>query len=275
MLRGLNELIGYSLATTDGDVGSVKDFYFEDIRGSSSWAIRYLIVETGDWLEDREVLLSPAVCGQVDPKGKHIPVSLTREQVRSSPATSEAVPISRMYEMELASHYGWPHYWGGGSYPTGLVPPIRTPAPTIPDDLADQAADAVDEAEHANTVLRSMQEAIGYAIQATDGEIGDVEDFLVEDESWEIRYLVVDTGNWLPGRKVLVALPWIRQVSWSDSAVYVDLTRDQIESSPSFDPSMPVSREYEVRLHDSYGRPIYWNEPKQPPGNNPGNSPHI
>jgi hypothetical protein len=106
--------------------------------------------------------------------------------------------------------------------------------------------------------LRSTREVIGYHIQARDGEIGHVEDLIVEDEIWFIRYLVIDTRNWLPGRKVLVAPAWAEQVNWVERRVYLDLSRETVKNSPEFDPSMPVNREYEVRLYDYYGRPKYW-----------------
>jgi hypothetical protein len=114
------------------------------------------------------------------------------------------------------------------------------------------------EERHSDPHLRSTREVIGYHIQARDGEIGHVDDLIVDDELWYLRYLVIDTRNWLPGRKVLVAPAWAEQVSWIERKVYIDLKRETIKNSPEFDPSMPVNREYEVQLYDYYGRPRYW-----------------
>jgi hypothetical protein len=106
--------------------------------------------------------------------------------------------------------------------------------------------------------LRSTQEVLGYYIHASDGDLGHVEDFIVDDDNWTIRYMVVDTRNWLPGKKVLVAPEWITEVSWGESKVYVDLTQDAIKDSPEYDPTETVNRLYEERLYDFYGRPKYW-----------------
>lgn len=106
--------------------------------------------------------------------------------------------------------------------------------------------------------LRSSREIMGYRIQARDGEIGHVEDWIVEDEIWAIRYLIVDTGNWLPGKRVLVAPAWVETMNWADREVRIDLKRETIEGSPEFDPAEAINREYEGRLYDYYGRPKYW-----------------
>jgi hypothetical protein len=103
--------------------------------------------------------------------------------------------------------------------------------------------------------LQSARDVMGYRIAATDGEIGHVDDFIVDDETWALRYMVVDTRNWLPGRKVLVATEWIREVRWTDASAVVDLTREAVRSSPEFDPAAPINREVEVQLYDYYGRP--------------------
>ena len=100
----------------------------------------------------------------------------------------------------------------------------------------------------------------GCHIQATDGEIGHVEDYLVDDQSWAIRYMVVDTTNWWAGKKVLVAPAWIGRVDWAQSKVHVILTRAQIQTSPEYDPARAVERAYETRLYSHYGQPRYWSE---------------
>jgi hypothetical protein len=123
--------------------------------------------------------------------------------------------------------------------------------------VAAAQADAAEEQDR-DPHLRSTKEVIGYHIQAVDGEIGHVEDLIVDDEEWFLRYLVVDTRNWLPGKAVLVAPGWAKRVDWVKRKVHVDLPQEAIRDSPEFDPSRPVNREYEVRLYDYYGRPHYW-----------------
>jgi hypothetical protein len=235
MLRSIKGLRGYTLSATDGDVGKVREFYFDD----RSWTIRYLVADTGNWLTDRLVLLSTTSLGNPDWEAKVFPVGLARKQVEESPPISADEPVSRQMEMDLHGYYGWPPYWHGAAYMA----------------LAQLQAK---RKQRGDPHLRSTREVIGYHIQATDGEIGHVDDLIVDDEAWSIRYMIVDTRNWLPGKKVLVAPQWTADIDWAGRRVSVDLSQDAIENGPEFDPSMPVNREYEVRLYDYYGRPHYW-----------------
>jgi hypothetical protein len=175
------------------------------------------------------------------------------EQVEHSPHISTDEPVSRQIETDLHTYYGWTPYWRRG------LPPFGLGAAAAAETLA-RAAKEKDEKDEqkGDPHLRSTREVIGYHIQARDGEIGHVEDFVIDDEAWFIRYLVIDTRNWLPGRKVTLAPTWAEQVSWFERKVHVDLNRETVKNSPEFVPSMPVNREYEVRLYDYYGRPYYW-----------------
>jgi hypothetical protein len=229
MLRSVSQFPGYRLLATDGEIGEVVDTYFDD----QDWCLRYFVLDTGKWLSRRSVLISPASCGHPDWSQKLIPVDVSRHRVRSSPPADLAQPVSRQYEVELHEFYGWPLPWTAGLG-------ARHPGP-----LGD-------------THLRSTREVTGYAIQASNGKIGHVEDFIVEENTWIIRYIVVDTRNWLPGRKVLVAPAWVSDVHWPDRRVTVDLTREKIRNSPKYQPTAPINREYESQLYDYYGRPVYW-----------------
>ncbi|MEJ2285807.1 MAG: PRC-barrel domain-containing protein [Desulfobacterales bacterium] len=105
---------------------------------------------------------------------------------------------------------------------------------------------------------RSTREVSGYLIQAADGEIGHVEDFIVDDDTWRLRYIVVDTRNWLPGRKVLISTQWTTAIDWAEEKFWIDLSTDRIKNSPEYDPAEPINRENEAKLYDYYGRPVYW-----------------
>jgi hypothetical protein len=247
MLRSVSELEGYGVEALDGTIGSVKDFYFDDSR----WTVRYVVVDTARFLPGRKVLVSPASCLEPDGRRQLLPVTLTKEQIRQSPDFDTAKPVSRQYETELIDYYQWPVYWGGPvELEAGGAARIGPSA-----GAASRAALAERQAE---TNLRSSHEMRGYRIEATDGEIGHVEDFVADTEGWNIRYAVVDTRNYLPGRKVLISPDWIHEVSWAKRHVVVDLSRDEIKRSPEFDPYAAVNREYEVQLYDFYGRPKYW-----------------
>jgi uncharacterized protein YrrD len=257
MLRSARSMLGDSIEATDGDIGSVHDFYYDD----QTWALRYLVVDTGGWLPGRRVLLSPQALYEsdsvrrADGQRHTFPVRLTRQQVKDSPEIDTDKPLSRQQEENLFEHYRWVPYWGlySGAYPSPASA-VAVPMPEVGQRPSEQ------EEEDADPHLRSVREVQGYHILAVDGDIGHVDDFIIEDGIWHVRYLVVDTRNWLPGKKVLVATEWVEDANFVDRVVAIDLQRKAIEACPVYDPSEPVNREYEQQLYDYYGRPVYWHE---------------
>jgi len=249
MLRSIEGLQGYTIFAKDGEIGKVHEFYFDD----QTWVIRYLVGDTGNWLVGRRVLISPLALGQPDWAAHTLPVGLTKKQVEDSPHISTDQPVSRQMEEELHTYYGWAPYWRGAT-PLGGMGGLAV-AQMIAGTKEEESETKEKEGD---PHLRSTREVIGYYIQARDGEVGHVEDFIADDEYWYIRYMVVDTRNWLPGKKVLVAPAWVEGVNWAENKVFVDLLRETIKHCPEYDPSAPVNREYEVRLYDYYGRPKYW-----------------
>lgn len=258
MLRSALELRKYRLDLQDGELGKARDFFFDD----QAWTIRYLVADTGKWLPGRRVLIAPASLAPPD-WAKHIfPVNLTREQVENSPGVATDQPVSRQLETDLADYFQWPHYWA----PTANVMNVygaataHPPPPATPE--AERAAAA--RGEKGDPHLRSMLEVKDYHIQARDGEIGHVDDFIIDDQDWVIRYLVIDTRNWLPGQRVLIAPDWFENLDWEESKAFTELDRDTIKDAPGYDPSQPINRDYEGRLYDYYGRPGYWTETAPP-----------
>lgn len=228
MLRGVKELRGYAIQAVDGQIGTVDGFLFDDL----TWTIRYLVADTGSWLCNRRLLLSAVSLGQPEWEEHVFPVGLTKEQVENSPPVAVDRPVSRQMEERLAGYYGWPAYWTGAA--------------------AAVVSKAVAELEKENLIqsnphLRSTREVIGYHIQATDGEIGHVEDFVVEDSSWVLRYLVINTRHLLCGKRVLVAPTAVEGVSWATKEMYVSLSTEAIENSPEFDSSAPIDRRRDGR----------------------------
>lgn len=248
MLRSFKELIDYVLAADDGHIGRCRDFLFDDRR----WTVRYMVADTGKWIPNKKVLISPISLGEPDWASKLFRVNLTRKQIEQSPDIDSDAPVSREYETSLIEHFGFPPYWVGG----GLWGAAAVPNAMIPLKGATLATD--DRAQEPEHSLRSVSQVTGYYIEAKDGDIGHVEDFIVNDDTWAIQYIVVDTRNLLPGKKVLVAPDWVKEVRWSDNRMAVDLTREQIEQSPKYDPNAPINREFEERLYDFHGRPKYW-----------------
>ncbi|MGD2109094.1 MAG: PRC-barrel domain-containing protein [Phycisphaerae bacterium] len=251
MLRSLNSILRYEINATDADLGKVDDFFFDD----SNWRVRYFVVDTARWLGGRRVLISPVAVDRADWAAHQLCVNLTKDQVEKSPGIEADEPVSRQMEKQLTSYYAWPVYWG---------PPGAELSPALAEGRARAAVAKAHEpktsapADEGECTLRSIKEVTGYKIEAADGGIGHVEDFIADEEDWTIRYMVVDTRNWLPGKKVLIA-PWmIRSVRWGDTKVHLEMTRDQVRAAPEYDPSAPVNREYESRFYDYYGRPEYW-----------------
>jgi len=239
------------IRATDGELGSVVELYFDD----ETWGIRYLVVDTGGWLSGRRVLISPFSIIRTDWDAKRLDVALTKKQVENSPNIDTHKPVSRQHEAAYVGYYGYPYYWGGpylwGPAPYPAV--LATPPPASTEAMADRI-----RKESKDSHLRSTEAVTGYDIEAADGEIGHVNGFVADDEAWAIRYIEVATRNWLPGKKVLISPSWIERVSWPASKVYVGLSREAIKDAPEYIESRPITREYESRLYDHYGRPPYW-----------------
>lgn len=253
MLTHASHLKNFAIRAADGELGTVAEFYFDD----ESWGIRYLVVDTGGWLGGRRVLISPVSVIRTDWQARQLDVSLTKEQVENSPDINTHEPVSRQHEAAFLGYYGYGDYWGGpymwgpAFYPGNLAIPTETTAQNTVDRIRMAAA---------NSHLRSCDAITGYSIDATDGEIGHLNGFVMDDETWAIRYIEVATRNWWPGKKVLVSPAWIEKVSWEHSNVYVALSREAIQNGPAYDESLPITREYENRLYFHYGRPPYWME---------------
>lgn len=257
MFRRVEELYGMTLQAVDGDAGSIDDLYFDD----EEWITRYLVVDTGGWLGGRQVLISPAVAdlSQALEQGT-LEVKLSQEQIENSPDIDLHKPVSRQQLVELDEYYGWPAYWGGsammGTATIGVYPAVVAGARAT--EEAAEEEEKVSEVYQGDPHLRSTRVVAGYDIHATDGEIGHVEDFFVGQEDWSVRYMLVDTRDWLPGRRVLIASDWVERISWPELAVYVDLTKEEIKESPEYDPEEPIRRSYELRLYEHYKVPAYW-----------------
>jgi len=245
MLRNIKNLIGFTMGASDGEIGKVVEFYFDD----ETWTIRYLIVKTGGWLMERKVLISPGALTSPDWKNETFPVKLTKDQIKNSPDIDTDIPVSRQQEMALYTYYEWPYGdpVGAGFYgQMGMSGMVDSRVP-----FQDVITAHNNEKQPEDPHLRSTAEVRGYRIHAIDGEIGDVADFII-DEQWKIHFLVIDTGNWFPGKKVLIAPQWITGVNWGASAVEVDVSIDAVKSSPEYDPDRPLPDDDHTALFRHY-----------------------
>ncbi len=258
MLRSLKDLEHYAVSATDGDVGTVVNLLFDDER----WVVRHLVVDTGHFLDGRRpVLISPISFRTADWSTRRFHLALTTDKIKRSPSVDVDKPVSRQHEWDYYGYYGYPYYWGCagtwgmGGYPGLLAGGTRNAAPH---GIAATPSDDVH--------LRSAREVRGYHIQGKDDAIGHIDDFIVDDETWEMRYLVIATKNWWFGKKVLVSPHWANRISWVERMVYVDMSRQAIKYSPEWNADAGINREYEARLYDYYGRPVYWDSSARPAG---------
>jgi hypothetical protein len=244
MLRQAKEFTSLKLQARDGDIGKAREFYFDD----RYWTVRYLVADSAGWLSGRQVLISPYALSPINDDERVLPVDLTQRQIEQSPPIESDQPVSRQYEIQYHGYYGWPYY-GYGSQLWGVSPSIVRDPEAWKDFMLQE--------ETWDHNLRSTVNVTGYNIQALDGGIGHVEDFIIDDETWSIRYLVVDTKNWWVGKHVLVSPQWIDSVSWNESKVFVNLSKAIIKGSPEYSPES-LNRGYETELYRYYDRIEYW-----------------
>ncbi len=248
MLQSVNDLKGFVIIATDGEIGNIEEFYFED----SSLVVRYLVANTGNWLTGSQNLILPQAITHLDREKRNIHVSLTKEQVTESPGIDKHQPVSRQMEKLISDYYGERYYWDERPNLTpARLETANAAAAFVRSSVNSQAGSA--SAPAPDVHLRSMQEIANYQIDATDGEIGMVEDFFLETDDWTLRYIGVDTQRFLPGKHVLISMQWVQQINWAMRNVTIDLTREKIRQSPDYDKVTEVSREYETRLHKHYG----------------------
>jgi uncharacterized protein YrrD len=246
MLQSTRKLKGFTIAASDGDIGKIIDVYFDEQK----WAIRYFVVDTGGWLTGRKVLISPISVQQVDWDHRSVHAGLTRQQIKDSPGIDTEQPVSRRQEAEFYRHYDYPLYWTGPLlWGFGAFPPLGGL-------LHSGGAPGDDENhDHADSHLRSSEEVIGYDIQETNGSLGHVEDFLFDNEDWSIRFMIVNTGHWLPGKHVLISPLLIKDVNWPSRHVVVNVTREAVNGSPEYDPAHPPAPEDRSDLYQRLNKP--------------------
>lgn len=250
MLVEMKKLHGLTIHALDGEVGRVDELLFDD----EFWTVRYLIVETGNWLVDHKVLISPMALGSIDWEQKTLSVNLTRDQIRNSPGVATDQPVSRQWEHRYFDYYAWPYYWNGmGSWGASGYPGMMlTQTALEAESVVEQARDHSHDQDSIH--LRSTKEVTGYGISAIDGHLGHVSGFLVNDTTWRICYLTIDTQNWWPGKNILLPPEWVSHVSWSEHSVSVSVSREQVKAAPEWEVGQPLTQEFEEQLYAYYDR---------------------
>ena len=250
MLRSIKQLYGEKLRASDGEIGHVKDFYFDDQK----WVVRYAVVDTGSWLSGRQVLIAPHAFGNLDQDRSLLLVNLTRQQIEYSPPIESHKPVSRQYEVQYYRYYGWPSYWmGEGIWGMNTYPIIQRLPSTLPSEVAQwtptpgigyasgcatNTTERAGESDNARNVndphLRSTHAVTGYHLQTSEETIGHVTDFMMDDKSWAICHLVVETGTWFSGKEIVISPSHVDRINYEDSKVFVNLTKEAIMQAPEF-----------------------------------------
>jgi hypothetical protein len=249
MLRSLKELERYTVSATDANVGSVVNFLLDD----ACWSVRYLVVATGPLVDDRRVLISPISFRQAAWMSHSFHLALTMDKIKNSPPVDVDAPISRDYERDYCHYYGYPYYWGSSGLWGKDDRPGALAAGRWNEARAEHPARAAGQVH-----LRSTREVGGYHFQGSDEAIGRVEDFLVDDTTWQVRYMAIDTSSWWFGKKVLIAPHWASRIDWAERKVYLDVSRQAIKDSPEWNGTAAIARTYETRLYAHYGHPVFW-----------------
>lgn len=250
MLRRIRELGTYRLHATDGDIGHLEQFYFDD----RDWTINYFVLDIGSWLHGKKVLMSPIAITEVDNTTRTINASFTKQQVQESADVNTHKPVGLQQPHDYYLYFGWPHYVGLNALKESRIRSISG---------EEYQPERVEMSEHSfepsyEEHLRSSKVVSRYNIMAVDGEIGQIEDGVVDDQTWTIRYLVVAVRNWWSATKILLPTDCILWMSWAESNAYVSLTRKRIATAPVFDPERPVTREFELDVYNHFRRIPYW-----------------
>jgi hypothetical protein len=218
MLIHSKKLYDDRLAALDGEIGRVKDLYFDD----KNWVVRYVVADTGSWLTGRLVLLSPHAFGRLDEVTSALQVNLTRAQIEHSPAIDAHKPVSRQYEIDYFRYYGWPVYWNGG----GMWGMASCPAIVAPSKAEIEAGFRMHHRDDKH--LQSAHALGGYNIEASDGTLGFMRGLLVDDRTWAIAEIAVDAGHWYAEKEIRIATSEIERISYEESRIFVRLTKADI-----------------------------------------------
>jgi len=225
MLRTIEQLVGLEIVGEDGSIGFLEDLFLEP----GSWKVRHAVAFAGEWLSGRWILLPIPLLRSVDPARRVLRVAATRERVAAAPAPETDHAVSCLFEKSLYAHYG--------CGPCGL-----------PDEAVG--------VEAGRSRLLSAEELKGYRVEARDGDVGRLEDYLVAEEAWDIRYLCVATRRWLPGRKLAAPSAWIRLVNWRHRRIVLRRFRDELRQAPGFAGSGGLSAEYSESLEAYFANAV-------------------
>lgn len=251
MLRRIHEIEGFKIHASDGEIGRVASLLFDD----ELWAVRYALVDTGPWIFGKSVLVSPVHVKTIDFDNHEVRVDLTRDQVKESPQVATHEPVSRAKERQFHQYYRIPVYWGGtGLWGTQMYPTFM-PGVNYVNESVEKLSAGTSRENH----LRSSREVRGYSLEAEDGRVGKVSDMLMEEDSYAVRYFVIEIDRELSAGSLLISPDWVTGVRWIDAAIHVPCSVEMVTSAPGRDRAdPPIDRELEAELYRHYRSTGYW-----------------
>ena len=231
------------------EIGTICGFVVD----KRSWNVSHIVVQIGKGLEDQNVLISQLAFGKPLLSDKVFPVSLTkgRSGIQSSDDFTDLSACSYVTKLEVC--LGPPNGWA-------LVRPMPLPAfpmPMVSSFYVMENASSTQGEQNCDVRPQSCRDLIGSSVQATDGRVGVVDDLIVDDDCWLVRYVVLDTGRWFPGRKVILSTSWLKHASEDDPTLLMDLTSEAVKDGPTYDPGVPINRELESGIFAHYDRRPY------------------
>jgi uncharacterized protein YrrD len=286
MLYRADALTRIGIQTVDNAVGHIKDLYFDD----QSWVIRYLVVDTGTWLSGRQVLLSPEALTGLKPDLGAFSTNLTFQQIKDSPDVDSEKTVSRHQEDLLSEYYGWSPYWVTPlsafpwpgiytypPYPSGISRARELVTGSMPSGIGEEARNRVDAMRREEIHLRSFQEVKGYGLRATDGDIGELDDLLIDSADWRVTHLVADSRKWWPGGQVVIDKGMVDDISWEDRKILVAMTQEEVKHAPAYDRYMSLTETFQKDVSDYYQKIAAQTKGRltRPGSKDSGQQPHL
>lgn len=233
-LYKLKNISGFKLHAIDGEIGHLVEILFDD----QTWTIRYFVVSTSNWFSNEKVLVSPTFVNEVDEENKQLIINLSLEEIKNCPPLDSEKPVSMHYEEQYYRYFNWEPYWTNS--------PFFNVQPYLDEDYLDSD----EQPEHPH--LRSSNEISSYVIHASDGDIGEAKDFIIQEPEWLITYLEIDTHRWIPGKHVLISPNWVEDIDWKKQQVDINLSCKMIDTAPEYDPTIPITLGDEQNLYLHY-----------------------
>lgn len=245
MRRSLKELLGYSIKATDGHHGDINDFLFD----GNNWIINYIHADLGTIFKDKKVIIPRMFWKNPSWINQNFEVSLSIKDIENGPLIDEYLPVSKQYEKELLKHFDLQSHIMRFQSQS-----VLQTAGNI--HLENAFTKSVSEDYENKGSLRSFREVCNYSIRTKDGFKGKLNDLIIDDSNWEVKYIIIDLNGSIPwSRKVLINVNWIERISYPKKSIKINLNSDSLLNSKDFNPNELVNTKKVTKRFDYLGRP--------------------